>query len=134
MAVEEMPDTMRVTLEKFGVVKTPKPPTVDRFIKAIIARKGKLTLSCSPDGVSANVRLSGKGYDDISDNPSIAIGGAFTQALLAEPGQISFFGGDPTLGDETQERLRKVKERRENESETPPSEPYVEGATDDVDF
>lgn len=133
---EELTEVQRMALEQFGILKTPKPPKVDALIKEIVKRKGEVTLKVSVDGASANVALSGKGFDALSDDPCFAVSDALTQALLAEPQQISFFEGRPDLDDETTARLRELKAKAEAQrqaeqqrAEDAPS--HEEGSTDD---
>jgi hypothetical protein len=117
MAVEELTETQVLTLEQFGIIKTPKPPKLDVLVREIAKRHGRLTLSVDGEGAVASVGLTGAAFDAVSDNPSLAIVDALTQALIAEPQQISFFEGNAKLSEQTSEALRRLKERHQAQTE-----------------
>ena len=108
---------IRSTLEDFGVIKAPKLPSLDTRVKAIRERGGTVALDYQDRGCTATVGLSGNTFDAFNDAPARAVAEAFTQALLAEPKQVSLFGGDGTLPDETRSRLEELKRKREREQE-----------------
>ena len=106
---------IRSTLEDFGVIKAPKLPSLDTLVKAIRERGGTVALDYQDRGCTATVGLSGNSFDAFNDSPALAVAVAFTQALLSEPKQVSLFGGDGTLPDETRSKLEELKRKREQE-------------------
>lgn len=106
---------IRSTLEDFGVIKPPKLPKLDTLINAIRERGGTVSIDYQDRGCNATVGLSGNAFDAFNDSPARAVAEAFTHALLSEPKQVSLFGGDGTLADETKSRLEELKRKREQE-------------------
>lgn len=110
---------IRSTLEDFGVIKPPKLPRLDTLITAIRERGGTISLDYQDRGCNATVGLSGNAFDAFNDSPARAVAEAFTHALLSEPKQVSLFGGDGTLADETKSRLEELKRKRKQEKNKP---------------
>jgi len=76
---------------------------------------GTVALDYQDRGCTATVGLSGNAFDAFNDSPALAVAVAFTQALLAEPKQVSLFGGDGTLPHETRSKLEELKRKRDQE-------------------
>lgn len=111
----DMSQIIRATLEDFGVVKPPRLPKLEVLVNEVRRRSGTVALDYTDKGAKATVGLSGNRFDAIADTPAKAVAEAFCQALLSEPAQVSLFGGDGTLNDETRARLDELRKRREAE-------------------
>lgn len=120
MSESSVADMTRDVLERFGVIKPAKLPALDKLCKSIRSHKGTVELTIGSGVATASVRLSGNAFDGTGDTPDIAVADAFAQALLAEPGQMSFLGGDGTLTDD--ERARMEGLRRRTETDNPATE------------
>ena len=123
----EMNETIRATLEDFGVVKPPKLPKLDVLVNEIRKRGGTVQFNYTDRGCTAQVGLSGNTFDAFHDSPGRAVAQAFSQALLAEPQQTQLFGGDGTLTDEAKARLDELKKKRQNDQQTDPKDGADEG-------
>lgn len=91
-----LPEKLRSTFERFGVLKRTAVPKLDLLDKAISERKGKWELTKTGDGMAtATVTLHGKAFDGVSDESNLALSYAFASALIAtQPQQSDLFDAE----------------------------------------